>query len=213
MAITKRTRFEVLRRDNHTCRYCRATDAPLTIDHVTPKALGGTDDPGNLVTACRDCNAGKSSSAPDATLVADVSADALRWISARKEAAAAFNGERGGWAQRAAPFRDAWAEWDADLTFLPIDWDHKVNSWLDDGLTMGRMLDAYRIALSRPSVRADGMFAYMCGIVRNWIADIEARAKLLIDGEEVALPTADDILVDFIDRYGRCLVDFMGEVA
>ena len=64
MAIPKRTRFEVLRRDNHTCRYCRSTDNPLTIDHVTPVSLGGTDDPSNLVAACRDCNAGKASSSP-----------------------------------------------------------------------------------------------------------------------------------------------------
>lgn len=39
MAVTKRTRFEVLRRDNYTCRYCHATDNPLTVDHVVPRAL------------------------------------------------------------------------------------------------------------------------------------------------------------------------------
>ena len=40
MAVSKRTRFEVLRRDNFTCRYCRSTDNELTVDHVTPVALG-----------------------------------------------------------------------------------------------------------------------------------------------------------------------------
>lgn len=57
MAVSKRTRFEVLRRDNHTCRYCgqAAPDVKLTVDHVTPVALGGTDDPANLVTACAEC--------------------------------------------------------------------------------------------------------------------------------------------------------------
>ena len=59
MAVTKRTRFEVLRRDNYTCRYCRSTEHSLTIDHVTPVALGGSDDPSNLVACCRDCNSGK----------------------------------------------------------------------------------------------------------------------------------------------------------
>lgn len=34
MAVTKRTRFEVLRRDNYTCRYCRSTDGALTVDHT-----------------------------------------------------------------------------------------------------------------------------------------------------------------------------------
>lgn len=44
MAVSKRLRFEVLKRDNYTCRYCRASDGELTIDHVTPVALGGTDE-------------------------------------------------------------------------------------------------------------------------------------------------------------------------
>lgn len=48
MALTKRTRFEVLRRDGHRCRYCGDTaeaGATLTVDHVVPVALGGTDEP------------------------------------------------------------------------------------------------------------------------------------------------------------------------
>ena len=57
MAITKRTRFEVLRRDKYTCRYCRSADGELTIDHVTPKALGGHDEPGNLVAQILDGDA------------------------------------------------------------------------------------------------------------------------------------------------------------
>jgi 5-methylcytosine-specific restriction endonuclease McrA len=38
MAVSKRTRYEVLRRDNHACRYCGgiAPDVILTVDHVTP---------------------------------------------------------------------------------------------------------------------------------------------------------------------------------
>ena len=45
MPVTKRVRFEVLRRDNHTCHYCgaRAPEVAITIDHVVPVALGGSD--------------------------------------------------------------------------------------------------------------------------------------------------------------------------
>src|SRR5690606_30428171 len=84
MAVTKRTRFEVLRRDRHACRYCGASapEATLTVDHVTPVALGGTDDPSNLVAACRDCNYGKSSSSPDAELVADVAQRTVEYAAA-----------------------------------------------------------------------------------------------------------------------------------
>lgn len=55
-------RMEVLRRDKFTCQYCgaKAPDVIIQVDHITPVSLGGTDDPDNLKTACRDCNYGKS---------------------------------------------------------------------------------------------------------------------------------------------------------
>lgn len=61
MAISKKTRFEVFKRDSFTCQYCgrKAPDVILEIDHVHPKAEGGTDDLMNLITACRECNRGK----------------------------------------------------------------------------------------------------------------------------------------------------------
>lgn len=88
--ISKRLRYEIMRRDNHTCRYCGgvAPDVKLTVDHVLPVALGGLTEAGNLVTACMDCNAGKSSSNPDAPLVEQVARDAAAWAVAIKEAAA-----------------------------------------------------------------------------------------------------------------------------
>jgi len=33
-----------------------AAPADITLDHVTPHADGGSNEPGNLVTACRSCN-------------------------------------------------------------------------------------------------------------------------------------------------------------
>jgi hypothetical protein len=62
MAIGKKTRFEVLKRDNFTCQYCggKPPDAILHVDHRTPVAVGGEDDVNNLITSCADCNLGKS---------------------------------------------------------------------------------------------------------------------------------------------------------
>lgn len=63
MAVkSKRLRFEIFKRDGFRCAYCGATpqQLPLHCDHVIPESKGGTDDPANLVTACRDCNGGKS---------------------------------------------------------------------------------------------------------------------------------------------------------
>lgn len=83
MAVSKRLRYEVLRRDGHRCHYCgvRASAAPLTVDHIVPKTLGGTDQSSNLVTACFDCNAGKSSTRPDESLVRDVANAEREWSS------------------------------------------------------------------------------------------------------------------------------------
>jgi hypothetical protein len=87
MAVSKRLRYEILRRDNHACRYCGATapDTKLNVDHVIPQSLGGHDKPDNLVTSCVDCNAGKTSSMPNAMPVADVDQEAFRWAARLKD--------------------------------------------------------------------------------------------------------------------------------
>ena len=61
-AISKKVRFEVFKRDNFTCQYCgkSAPDVVLEIDHMKPVSKGGTNDITNLITACFDCNRGKS---------------------------------------------------------------------------------------------------------------------------------------------------------
>jgi 5-methylcytosine-specific restriction enzyme A len=51
-------RRHVYARDGYRCVYCsrKGRRNLLTIDHVFPVVLGGTNDIGNLVTACRACN-------------------------------------------------------------------------------------------------------------------------------------------------------------
>jgi hypothetical protein len=118
MAVSKRLRYEILRRDNHTCRYCgdSAPDVKLQVDHVVPTALGGTDEPSNLVTACEPCNGGKSASNPDAPVVDDVAQDALRWSKAMEAAADAQRSQ----AMHVADQADALIGWWTD-TFVTSD--------------------------------------------------------------------------------------------
>jgi 5-methylcytosine-specific restriction endonuclease McrA len=61
MAISKKIRFEVFKRDGFQCAYCGKTPPQVTleVDHVDPKSKGGKDDINNLITACFDCNRGK----------------------------------------------------------------------------------------------------------------------------------------------------------
>lgn len=45
-------------RDAGRCVYC-LSPRELTLDHLTPRSKGGTDDPENLVTACLSCNSAR----------------------------------------------------------------------------------------------------------------------------------------------------------
>lgn len=56
--IDPEVRWAVFRRDGYACLRC-GSDSDLTIDHIHPVALGGTNHPSNLQTLCRSCNAGK----------------------------------------------------------------------------------------------------------------------------------------------------------
>ena len=64
--IRRSTRCAVYARDGFRCVYCgkRHAVGKLTLDHVIPRAAGGSNAPSNLVTACARCNTEKG----DATL-------------------------------------------------------------------------------------------------------------------------------------------------
>lgn len=61
VGLSKKTRFEVFKRDSFTCQYCgrSAPEVILEADHINPVAGGGDNDIMNLVTSCEACNAGK----------------------------------------------------------------------------------------------------------------------------------------------------------
>lgn len=54
---------EVWIRDNYTCQYCgdimHEGHPELTVDHLTPKRLGGSILPKNMACSCRECNGQK----------------------------------------------------------------------------------------------------------------------------------------------------------
>ena len=60
--LSKRTRFEIFKRDGFVCQYCgnKPPNVVLEIDHINPVSKGGTDEIINLITSCYDCNRGKS---------------------------------------------------------------------------------------------------------------------------------------------------------
>jgi len=46
----------ILRRDTYTCQNCGAQGVELHIHHIIPLSKGGSNDPGNLITLCRECH-------------------------------------------------------------------------------------------------------------------------------------------------------------
>lgn len=60
--ISKKVRFEVFKRDLFKCAYCGRTPPAvvLHVDHIHPVSKGGKNTQDNLITACLDCNLGKS---------------------------------------------------------------------------------------------------------------------------------------------------------
>lgn len=191
MAVTKRTRYEVLKRDNHTCRYCGASapDATLTVDHVTPVALGGSDDPGNLVAACRNCNAGKSSTSPDAELVENVSQRAIEWAAAIAEynqIQMADRKKRNAYVRR---FEKAWDRWhygpknDRKPLPKPGDWKATIWQFYGLGLPINELEDAVEIAGGNQMVDIDRVFRYMCGVIWNKVKAMQDGAKAILEAD------------------------------
>lgn len=187
MAVSKRIRYEVLRRDGFTCRYCgaKAPDVELQVDHVMPASLGGGDTPGNLVTACRDCNIGKASSRPDEDAVADISRDALRWARAMKEAAIKDEHEREAELDVSGEFYRMWRSWESydDEYWLPIDWSQTILRQLKSGLTMADLEYAIDTTMTVGRPIRD-RFLYFLGICKHILAKrIESAHSILTEDE------------------------------
>lgn len=187
MSVSKRLRYEILRRDNHACRYCGASapDVPITVDHVVPEALGGSDDPSNLVAACKDCNAGKSATSPDATMVAQVADDALRWARAQSLAAQRMlaNLERRDADRR--QFESTWNRWQDSsgrTVPLPVDWPDSVDRFTGAGLPVPLLLDCVDKAMRNKKVRHDGKFRYACGIAWKLVSELNEASSTELRG-------------------------------
>lgn len=200
MAVSKRLRTEIFRRDDHTCQYCgrKAPDVPITVDHVTPVALGGTDDPTNLITACKDCNAGKSSIAPDSPLVAQVKDDAMRWQMAW--AAAVAEAEQDG-TQRAenistviTKYINAYEGRHGDRPMLPEGWQASIGRWLDLGLPMALIDKAIASSIGRNYIRADKRWNYFAGCCWSLLRELGNRAKQIAEVAEAAAESWDQKL-------------------
>lgn len=86
-SIRKSVRFEVFKRDSFTCQYCgaKAPEAILHVDHINPVSKGGDNEIINLVTACQECNSGKSDRLLSDTAAIDKQRAQLEELNSRRE--------------------------------------------------------------------------------------------------------------------------------
>lgn len=183
--VSRRLRFEILRRDGHTCRYCGASapDVPLTVDHVIPIALGGGNEPANLVTACDECNSGKSSMAPDSALVDDVDASAALFAGALEKAAEVQRARVQEMDATVAEFDRLWCAWkcgDGEEVPRTRGWHTSVERFISLGLTAEDIG-----ALIRTSMQSQAptyaTWRYFCKCCWNTINERAELARTLIE--------------------------------
>lgn len=187
--ISRRIRFEILRRDGHTCRYCgaQAPDVPLTVDHVIPRALGGSDEPSNLVTACRDCNFGKGSTSPDEHIVADVDAASLLFAKAMERAAELRAADLEYSRAIVADFDKVWSAWG----YGPADnrkpvqrqsgWEDSIIRFIEAGLSPDDLERYVGVAMNNARVTPSETWKYFCGCCWRELSNRQELARRLIE--------------------------------
>ncbi len=86
----------LLQKWNRQCAYCGAKDTPLQVEHISPRAHGGTNRVSNLCVACEPCNQAKGTLALEVFMAKQP--DRLKRILAQAKAplkdAAAVNSTR-----------------------------------------------------------------------------------------------------------------------
>lgn len=172
-AFSRRQRFEILRRDDHRCRYCGvpASRATLVIDHVVPLALGGTSDAWNLVAACEPCNAGKSDMAPDAPKAPPVSTRTLLLASALREVMGANQVMRACADQMFEEFEEIWNSWgwgptdNRNIVPMDADWRTSLNRFYLLGFNNQQLSWMVRKAMEKESKLPRDKFRFFCGCV------------------------------------------------
>lgn len=179
--VSKRLRYEILRRDGFRCRYCGTTagEAELRVDHVIPEALGGSSEPANLATACDPCNSGKSSVPPEAPVVDQVAEDALRWSAAMQRAAADMEAELNKRDDQNAAFLTEWNSYSSWGKAFPLDpiWDTTLTRLRTAGLTDRLISEAVAATMSAKGVYPSNRFRYFCGVAWNMISQLQAEAE------------------------------------
>lgn len=181
--VNSSLRFEILRRDQFTCRYCgaKAPDVQLHVDHVVSVALGGTDNPENLVTACAECNGGKGNRSLDDDTVADIVDDAEQWQRAMEIASIKRQNTIRNIEGIGEHFLSIWPQ---HLAYsLPFNYAKIIYNYIAQGISQDEIEYLVKVALNS-SATSGRKFQYFCGCCRNVIREIEESAREMEGGDD-----------------------------
>ena len=165
-SISKKTRFEVFKRDGFICAYCGAhpPSVVLHVDHIHPVALGGNNNMDNLITSCEPCNLGKS--AKPLTEIPQGLKDKAAEIKERELQIVGYQNEM----QKKRDRIDS-EKWRIAELLIPgssdsgmrKDWLVSISMFLEK-LGLFGCIEAAEVAHSRFRYSNPKMFSYFCGI-------------------------------------------------
>lgn len=175
MALSKRKRFELFKRDKFTCQYCggRPPTVLLELDHVVPQSRGGDDSPANLITSCQDCNRGKSNIPLDCLVpgLEERVAEGQERLAQLKAYNRLIKAEERETRKSIAEVQDAlgWEDFQAREA-------GSLRLFLRR-LSLEEVLEAAHIAVSRKGNSPSNLWRYFCGVCWRKIHRNEERAE------------------------------------
>lgn len=170
-AISKKTRFDVFKRDAFKCQYCGASppEVLLEVDHVIPVSIGGQNDLDNLITSCQSCNSGKSNRSLED--IPKSLKEKTKEVAEREQQLRAYYD-----IMEARRQRIEQEEWEiAEILFPGCSVEGIKRGWLSsirsfvEKLGFHETLDAAEIAKDKYPTLRQRLFLYFCGICWNKI--------------------------------------------
>lgn len=163
--LSKKTRFEVFKRDGFVCQYCGAhpPESILHVDHITPVKLGGENDMDNLITSCSRCNLGKH--AIELTSIPQSLKDKAEQIA---ESEAQIKGYQKIIAKKRKRLEaDAWVVCEilspgSSKQGIRRDWFKSISMFIER-LGLDETKESMEIAASKKTYE-NGIFLYFCGV-------------------------------------------------
>lgn len=169
-AISKKTRFEVFKRDGFKCQYCGAhpPSVLLHVDHINPVFLGGVNNEENLITSCSPCNLGKG--ARSLTAIPKSLAEKAAETEEREEQIKGYSQILE--AKRGRLEDETWRVMDViypGAATVPHDSFNSTRRFIEK-LGLHEVLDSADIALGSTSSKAN-TFKYFCGVCWNKVRE------------------------------------------